>query len=421
MDTTNSKLEKLPLKVLLVEDDPVIQSTAKLLLSQIVDNVDVASNGNTGVQMYIESNPDVVISDIYMPEMDGLSMSRKILELDSAANIIILTSHQREDFLLDAINMGIRGFLSKPMHLEKVYQLIEKFFVSKQSKLELENYVHRIQAVFDSQESMVLTTDREKNISANKSLLQFFNLESLEEFLEKYPYFLDLFPDSEKTYMQSIFANSTFQHKEKKVKLVSKFNSESRIFLIKSNFISQEKIYVFTFTDITEIEERWLHLEQKAFTDDLTKVYNRVKFCDMFEYEFMRMQREKTNLSLLMFDIDFFKSINDTFGHKVGDDVLVNLAIVVQKTIRKTDIFARWGGEEFMILLPSTDKEGAILLAEKIRSRIEEHDFGLAKSITVSIGITVVSPEEQLDVILLRVDAALYSAKHSGRNTIYFR
>jgi diguanylate cyclase (GGDEF)-like protein len=268
---------------------------------------------------------------------------------------------------------------------------------------------------------MVLTTDREKNISANTSLLQFFNLESLEEFLEKYPYFLDLFPDSEKTYMQSIFANSTFQHKEKKVKLVSKFNSESRIFLIKSNFISQEKIYVFTFTDITEIEERWLHLEQKAFTDDLTKVYNRVKFCDMFEYEFMRMQREKTNLSLLMFDIDFFKSINDTFGHKVGDDVLVNLAIVVQKTIRKTDIFARWGGEEFMILLPSTDKEGAILLAEKIRSRIEEHDFGLAKSITVSIGITVVSPEEQLDVILLRVDAALYSAKHSGRNTIYFR
>ncbi len=421
MDITSAKLEKLPLKILLVEDDLVMQSTAKMLLSHIVDQVDLASDGSLGVQMYLKSNPDVVISDISMPEMDGLSMSRKILELNSDANIIILTSHQKEDFVLDAINMGIRGFLSKPLQLEKVYQLLEKFYAVIQSKLEMEKYASRIQAIFDSQESMVLTTDREKNISVNKSLLEFYDIPTQEEFLEEYPYFLDLFPDSEKTYMQSIFANSSFPHKEKKVKLISKLNSEPRTFLIKSNFVSHENIHVFTFTDITEIEERRVRLEQKAFTDDLTKVYNRVKFCDMFEYEFIRMQREKSSLSLLMFDIDFFKSINDTFGHKVGDDVLVNLAIVVQKTIRKTDIFARWGGEEFMILLPSTDREGSYLLAEKIRSRIEEHDFGLAKSITVSMGITSVSPDEQLDAILLRVDSALYAAKHSGRNAIQFR
>lgn len=117
-----------------------------------------------------------------------------------------------------------------------------------------------------------------------------------------------------------------------------------------------------------------------------------------------------------MFDVDRFKKINDTYGHQAGDVVLKTIADIVAGLIRTPDVFARWGGEEFMILAPHTDINSAVQLSEKLRMSIEEHDFGALPVITCSFGITELQENDTVSDFTERVDRALYDAKGQGRN-----
>jgi polar amino acid transport system substrate-binding protein len=123
-------------------------------------------------------------------------------------------------------------------------------------------------------------------------------------------------------------------------------------------------------------------------------------------------------LSLIFFDIDHFKEINDTYGHKTGDNTLEKISYLVKKSLRKSDIFGRWGGEEFLIILPETTKHEAIALAEKIRKLIEEYSFDTIGNITCSFGVSKLNKEDISTTILSRVDCRLYEAKKCGRNII---
>lgn len=164
------------------------------------------------------------------------------------------------------------------------------------------------------------------------------------------------------------------------------------------------------------------HINQKlrvlSTTDALTKIYNRHKFDEELQDLINYCRRYKTELSLILFDIDDFKNINDEYGHLIGDTVLVDLAEQVKNLIRKTDIFARWGGEEFVILLPNTNVKRAVKIAEKTKQRINNHSFKSALHITCSFGVVSFYPEDDLDSLINRADQLLYSAKNSGKNTI---
>ncbi|TOI96920.1 hypothetical protein CGI48_24425 [Vibrio parahaemolyticus] len=119
----------------------------------------------------------------------------------------------------------------------------------------------------------------------------------------------------------------------------------------------------------------------------------------------------------MMFDIDYFKSINDKFGHSVGDDYLIEFSRLIHRNIRTSDSLARWGGEEFVLLLPNTDENNSILVAEKLRNLVENYSFSGPKNITVSIGISQVqSGDKSLDDAIARADKALYHSKENGRN-----
>ncbi len=159
-------------------------------------------------------------------------------------------------------------------------------------------------------------------------------------------------------------------------------------------------------------------LEKLATFDKITGIYNRSKLEEILSYEIERAKRYNHPLSLIMLDIDHFKEVNDTYGHLVGDDVLRDIATFVSRIIRKTDIFARWGGDEFVILCPSTDLSGACTLGEKIRRETEDHNFNIKKSITVSMGITQLRPEDDAVSFIQRADKLLYKAKNEGRNMI---
>ncbi|EDP74082.1 GGDEF domain-containing protein [Hydrogenivirga sp. 128-5-R1-1] len=153
-------------------------------------------------------------------------------------------------------------------------------------------------------------------------------------------------------------------------------------------------------------------------TDRLTGLYNKGKFNEVLQREIQRAKRYKRPLSLIIFDIDHFKKINDTYGHKVGDEVLKALAKLIKKNIRKTDFAARWGGEEFVILAPETNVEGAKKLAEKLRQAVETYKFPTVGKVTISLGVAQLEPDEKPEDFIVRADMALYKAKEGGRNRV---
>ncbi len=159
-------------------------------------------------------------------------------------------------------------------------------------------------------------------------------------------------------------------------------------------------------------------LERQATTDPLTGISNRLKFNNTLETELQRSMRYALPLSLIMFDIDHFKSINDTYGHQTGDSVLCELAALTLKNVRLYDLFARWGGEEFMILVTNTAPDNVRMFAEKLRLRIEDRPFAGAGRVTCSFGVAHFQGDETADRFVQRVDAALYRAKARGRNRV---
>jgi diguanylate cyclase (GGDEF)-like protein/PAS domain S-box-containing protein len=175
--------------------------------------------------------------------------------------------------------------------------------------------------------------------------------------------------------------------------------------------------------DITERKQLEIELKRQAHIDHLTGVSNRGYFMAQAELELNRAVRYDNPLSLYMLDIDFFKKVNDSYGHKIGDLVLVKLAEVCRQTLREVDIIGRVGGEEFVILLPETNLTEATEVAERLRESIAISrvplEGGLPLHFTVSIGVTsLISKDDNLDVLLNRADKALYKAKESGRNRV---
>ncbi len=159
-------------------------------------------------------------------------------------------------------------------------------------------------------------------------------------------------------------------------------------------------------------------LERLSVTDKLTGLYNRVKLDSVFEKEIQRAERFKQPFSIIMVDVDHFKQVNDTYGHQVGDQVLIDVAKVLLKNTRDIDLLGRWGGEEFMIICPQTDLSGGLKLAEHLREKLHSHDFPVIKNKTASFGVTSHKSGDQTKDMVSRADAALYAAKLEGRNIV---
>ncbi len=164
--------------------------------------------------------------------------------------------------------------------------------------------------------------------------------------------------------------------------------------------------------------EKTKELEHLSITDRLTQVYNRIWLEEVFSQEIRRAQRYGLSFSVIMLDIDDFKRINDQFGHPIGDKVLVEISNVLKTGIRATDTLGRWGGEEFLIICPETDVEGAYQLARSLRERISIHSFPAAEQLTASFGVAVYESGERENDLVRRADEALYRAKAAGKNRV---
>jgi len=159
-------------------------------------------------------------------------------------------------------------------------------------------------------------------------------------------------------------------------------------------------------------------LERIAVTDRLTGLYNRTKLDAAFASELARVERYGESVAIILADIDHFKSVNDTYGHQVGDSVLGEFAAILHKLTRETDTAGRWGGEEFLIICAHVDLQGARALAERIRAAVAEHAFAVVGQRTCSFGVAGYRPGDTADTMVKRADEALYEAKQQGRNRV---
>lgn len=425
------------IKILYVEDEIDTQQTTLELLETIFNCVIAASNGIEAFQLYQQHDDfDIIITDINMEKMGGIELIKKIREIDNNLPITITTAHTEISLLQESINLGVNGYTLKPINFIKLLETISQAVEARILKKELEklntNLVQQLKektfelnSILNSQENLVAVSDGERIHTINNEFLAFLGKKSIEEidddfkicdlFLKENGYYYN--DDDEKCCLPEIEIpyNSDLYIKME--------NLHGRKCIFKVNISTYDfngTHYVLTLTNITTLKKQSDLLQYKANHDHLTGLYNRQYFNEVLTREIRRALRYQHTFTLVMFDIDFFKKINDTYGHDVGDEVLKNLSQVIKHHLRETDTLARWGGEEFMILLSETEVDGGKNKIDILREEIENCSLSntVKEKITVSFGITEFNFDDTRDMLLKRVDVALYEAKHTGRNKV---
>ncbi len=430
----DQKTQEDAITILYVEDEEVVREGYARALNRMTPHLLLAENGEEGLAIYKKHRPDIVVSDIRMPGMDGIEMLKAIREIDPDANFIFTTAHNDSHYMLEALEYQVNAYLQKPVSKNMLREKIEKIAAQIRQVKELELHQKEIerqkiilQEVLDHEKSLLVVSNFKEVYFANRAFLEHFGVSSIEAFNALCHDLIDLFlPLPGYLHRNMLKAQQTFyelvEQSEETERVVTMIGATTQPGAYQISIapiaLDNHDAYLISLTDITQFNIQRLSTEKKAYHDTLTGIYNRTKFDTLFDAELERVKRYGTESTMVLLDIDHFKRFNDTYGHLVGDKVLKILAETISANIRSTDIFARWGGEEFILLLPETALEGACMLVEKLRKKVEEIVIDEAEPITASFGVTQLRREDTAKSAFVRVDAALYDAKSAGRNCV---
>jgi len=430
------------LKVLYVEDEEEVRKHTLVLLEEYFSTVDTAIDGLDGIEKYKKYYSehscyyDLIISDIAMPNFNGIEMSYEILELNNDQMIIMISAHSEPMYLFELINLGISSFLSKPINIQQWHRVLYR--VSKEISIQKIEYKRKeyekaerkfLLGVMDLQDNIIVITDGKQIESANQAFLEFFDITSVDDFKQKNECICQAFIESKGYFHDGLLQENELwiehilQHQDTDftVLMQNKKTLKKESFKIGVNYFHSKQRYIASFSNISKIALKNQIDQYRAEHDSLTEIYNRHKLNDLLKSHFSPlMQTEVQHFAFILFDIDHFKEINDTYGHLTGDQVLKQLTSIVKNNIRGDDIFIRWGGDEFILVIDHITAEKAIKIAEHLRHSIEQYIFDKVGQLTCSFGVSIYQNGDTLNQMIRRVDQAMYHAKNAGRNQIAY-
>ena len=475
-------------KILLVEDS---DTQLKFLRDGLKENgfeVETATNGGEAYKKIFEYVPDIVVSDIMMPVIDGYQLCRMIKNSDEVKKIpvILLTVLDKKIDSFWGKKAGAQLFLSKSIDMKELvkhinatlrrYPLTEEYKIALLTKSNPDSAQVRLNTVLNDLLMRSVFANEFRNLSDfmnyERVLVEkLFNLlssfveysvagiyfSSPDDFSENILYIDTLGRNLPKSLLSDISYDFFKKMGEQKnisdtkfevvrmllgKELDYKFTDLTSKIIIPLVFdkkliggicfyTRQEMDYAsFRYFDIMisellaifKMKYQYTEKEFMSVLDGLTGLYNRRQFEISIEQEYNRTKRHPSDFSLAILDIDFFKKVNDTYGHQYGDYVLKTVSDLMKSAFRKTDWLYRYGGEELVMIMPETNIEGAIIPVQRLRKMVEEYDFdynGVKAKVTVSMGLTMNYQEFRTAAEMLKsADEALYKAKESGRNRV---
>ncbi len=280
--------------------------------------------------------------------------------------------------------------------------------------------------IIDSVSDIIYISNYQKIIDSNNQFFDFFDqFDSLDSFLQKYHCVCDTFVEEPGLLHKNMDGEYWLDYvlnrpdRVHKAKIMRHGKAHIFQFKVKAMQGQSETLYNILMQDITEVELYKERLQEITVTDELTAVGNRLAYNNTIKTEVQRAHRYEKQLALLVIDIDFFKRVNDSYGHDVGDLVLIEVAKAIGQMLRESDTLCRYGGEEFVVILPETDGEMALQMAERVRLAIKElSSSDVPTQITISVGVTALTKWDSETTLMKRADSALYRAKDQGRDRV---
>ena len=322
---------------------------------------------------------------------------------------------------MEAIEMKVDCYILKPIDYDLLESNIQNIIKQINTHYKLQQQEILTKEVARFQDNLLAVLDKnQKVIFSNDKFLDFFQVKNLLQFQQKYHKISHLILKNQDFFTPKQNCIKEIQALSDSEKIISMMNVKlniPQVFLVSVKHIKETLHTIVTFTEITGMNTEKTKLKQKAFNDELTGIYNRAYFNQELNKQILSHKKTNAPLCLIMCDIDDFKHFNDTYGHQAGDKILQDLTNIVKKQTRTTDIFARWGGEEFIIILPNTSINGAKRAAEHIRVVIAQHTFLQNLKVTCSFGVSQLLNNAQ-EVFLKKADNALYKAKNNGKNKV---
>jgi len=393
------------MKILLLEDDIALNKAIKRVLELNHHTVDTFIDGANIIESF-DQGYDLYILDINVPNISGLELLDIILDHNNQAKVIMISSNTDVQSLETAYNLGCVDYLKKPFHIAELRAKINRLKISREHLAS----------------TLKLKTDSDPLAKKEKRLLNLL-LDNVSfvvtfEMIQNYVY------ENKRMSMDALRALVR--------RLRSKLSDDIIENIIDEGYIissiphaSNEKSEKSILQRIEALEEEnsLLKLEKeillkRSTTDALTGLYNRIKIQEVFLYEQKQFIRYEDELSVILMDLDDFKAVNDTYGHNVGDKYLKELANTLTKFFRTVDIIGRWGGEEFIILLPKTSLDELKKIALKLRDAINTIDCPTLGLRTASFGCTTLIKDDTLSSFVGRADEALLRAKIKGKDRV---
>ena len=390
----------------------------------------LAENGAVGLELFREFRPQLVMTDINMPLMNGIAMARQIRELEPEVTIIAVTAHSDTSYLLSAIEIGIDHYVLKPVNYEELFGVLDRVLekiMLKRLVAELEEDRARLAAIVESSDDAIMATDQAGTITNwNAGAEKVFGY-SAREMKGKPLWFLA--PQERQEEMARLQQGTSDEEQVHRFDTMHVRKDGRRIYvsLTISPIRNAQGVLVGTSCiarDVTERTQMEEIIKHQAQHDTLTDLPNRKLFMDFLSLELAQARRNRRFLAVLFMDLDRFKQINDTLGHAAGDQLLQGVAQRLKRCVRESDTVARIGGDEFNVLMPDliqSDDVGKVV--GKIMG-VFEAPFLLEKvevNATTSIGISMFPEDgDSSEELVQKADSAMYVAKQTPGNSYQF-